>query len=285
MRCVLHRSSPADLATGARLVLRWLDADPVLNSLQAGVLRGVLAGLYPVDQSVLAHVEDGDTVLGVAVRTPGRRLILSAMPPPAAVTVSEALGGLGRELPGVLGPVQATDAFAREWSGRTGCRVQLTMAQRVHRLDRVILPGGVPGHLGNAEATELDLICDWAEAFSAEVGADPRDSGPRLREQLGERIAQDRMPVWRVDGSAVSMAGPSVPTAGVVRIGFVYTPPEHRGHGYAAACVAAESQRALDRAAIACSLITDQANRTSNRVYARIGYYPIGDVQELTFSS
>lgn len=93
------------------------------------------------------------------------------------------------------------------------------------------------------------------------------------------------MPVWEVDDQIVSMAGPNLPTAGVVRVGLVYTPPEHRRHGYAAACVAAVSQRALDGGAIACSLLTDQANPTSNGVYRRIGYYPVGDVQELTFTS
>jgi predicted GNAT family acetyltransferase len=70
----------------------------------------------------------------------------------------------------------------------------------------------------------------------------------------------------------------------VSRISAVYTPPEQRGHGYASANVAALSQRALDAGAIACMLNTDQANPVANKIYQRIGYRPVGDAQEWTFS-
>ncbi|CAN5865122.1 GNAT family N-acetyltransferase [soil metagenome] len=280
MRCVVH----PDFDSGAGAVLPWLDADPVVNSLQAGVLRGVLAGLYTVDETaVLAHVEDDGTVLGVAVRTPGRRLILSPMPAGAAAAMAEVLLGAGRELPGAIGDVASTNAFAGEWQRRTGGQVRLAMAQRVHRLDRVIAPTGVPGRMRDADAGDLDLITAWAEAMGDEIGHDAPDRNPHLREQLSRRITEDRMPLWRVDDTPVSMAGPSLPTAGVVRIALVYTPPKHRRLGYAAACVATVSQQALDHGAAACSLITDLANPTSNSVYRRIGYYPVAETQELTF--
>jgi len=282
MRWVLH----PDFARGAERVLPWLDADPVGNSLQAGVVRGVLAGLYAVDASaVLAHAQHGAVTVGVAVRTPGRRLLLSAMPVSAAATLPENLAPAGLVLPGVAGPVACTDAFAAVWANDTGCGVRLSMAQRVHRLDRVVPPRGVPGRLRDSRAGELALILQRARAMGEEIGADHTEHDPELPAVLTRRIAEGRLPVWEVDDEIVSMAGPSLPTAGVVRVGLVYTPPEHRRHGYAAACVAAVSQRALDGGAIACSLLTDQANPTSNGVYRRIGYYPVADVQELTFTS
>lgn len=254
MRWVLH----PDFARGAERVLPWLDADPVGNSLQAGVVRGVLAGLYAVDASaVLAHAEHGAATVGVAVRTPGRRLLLSAMPVSAAATLPENLAPAGLVLPGVAGPVACTDAFAAVWANDTGCGVRLSMAQRVHRLDRVLPPRGVPGRLRDSRAGELALILQRARAMGEEIGADHAEHDPELPAVLRRRIAEGRMPVWEVEDEIV----------------------------YAAACVAAVSQRALDGGAIACSLLTDQANPTSNGVYRRIGYYPVADVQELTFTS
>lgn len=280
MRWVVH----SDFARGGARVLPWLDTEPVRNSMQAGVVRGVLAGLYPLDGSaVLAHAEEGEAVVGVAVRTPGRALILSAMPAAAAAALAPTLGDAGHALPGLVGPAGSTEAFADAWSRRTGCRVRLRMSQRVHGLDRVVPPVGVPGSLRGARPPEVDLVQGWAEAMGEEIGGAHADRDPRLRELLGRRIAEDRMALWQVDDEVVSMAGPSLPTAGVVRIALVYTPPRHRRHGYAAACVAAVSQRALDAGAVACSLTTDLANPTSNGVYRRIGYYPVGDVRQLTF--
>ena len=68
-----------------------------------------------------------------------------------------------------------------------------------------------------------------------------------------------------------------------VRIGAVYTPPEHRRRGYATATVASLSRAMLDRGRRACYLFTDLANPTSNHIYAEIGYEPVCDVDEIRF--
>jgi predicted GNAT family acetyltransferase len=57
-----------------------------------------------------------------------------------------------------------------------------------------------------------------------------------------------------------------------VRINFVYTPPAHRGRGYASACVAALTRRMLDEGRRYCFLFTDLSNPTSNGIYRAIGY-------------
>jgi predicted GNAT family acetyltransferase len=60
----------------------------------------------------------------------------------------------------------------------------------------------------------------------------------------------------------------------------VYTPPAERRRGYAAAAVAEVSRRLLDQGARVC-LFTDQANPTSNALYARLGYEPVVDMANL----
>jgi predicted GNAT family acetyltransferase len=71
----------------------------------------------------------------------------------------------------------------------------------------------------------------------------------------------------------------------VVRISTVYTPPALRGRGYASAMVAAASQHALDGGAAACTLNTDLANPTSNKIYQAVGYRPVRDTQIWRFAS
>lgn len=266
-------------------VLAWLETDPVMNGLPLGLLRGLVDGLIADEgRPLLVQVEDGGELVGVALRTGGqRRLVLSPMPPTAAAAIAASVHGGGYRLPGVVGPVPAASAFAAAWTELSGQHSELAMAQRLHRLDRVISPDGVPGGVRNAQTSELDLIFKWATAFEEEAGLDAGRRDLRLAEQISRRIGDGRMPIWEVDGEVVSMAGPNRPAADVVRIGLVYTAPKHRQRGYAAACVAAVSQQALDNGAIACTLYTDLSNSTSNGIYRRIGYQPVCDAEELTF--
>lgn len=88
----------------------------------------------------------------------------------------------------------------------------------------------------------------------------------------------------RVDRRPVSLVGFGGPTPNGIRIGPVYTPPEHRGHGYASILTARVSQLQLDRGRHFCFLYTDLANPTSNAIYKRIGYERVCDSRELAFA-
>ncbi|TDC23985.1 GNAT family N-acetyltransferase [Streptomyces sp. 8K308] len=65
--------------------------------------------------------------------------------------------------------------------------------------------------------------------------------------------------------------------AGQARVANVYTPPAHRGHGYATALTASLSRSAQQAGAREVVLFTDLANPTSNAIYQRIGYRPVLD--------
>jgi predicted GNAT family acetyltransferase len=80
------------------------------------------------------------------------------------------------------------------------------------------------------------------------------------------------------------MAGYSGRTARGVRIGFAYTPPEHRRKGYASACVADLTARLLHEGQAFCSISTDLANPTSNKIYQAIGYRPVCDMTDFDLS-
>ncbi len=83
------------------------------------------------------------------------------------------------------------------------------------------------------------------------------------------RVAQGGYLLWE-DGEPVSMAGFRT-AVGVGRVGPVWTPPDRRGKGYAAAVTRAATRAILDVGAVAV-LYTDLANPTSNGVYRRLGY-------------
>jgi predicted GNAT family acetyltransferase len=73
--------------------------------------------------------------------------------------------------------------------------------------------------------------------------------------------------------------------AGVLRVGPVYTPPEHRNHGYARRLTYEVTALALQRADVSnAMLFTDAANPVSNSIYRQAGYQPRGEHLEVEFA-
>ncbi len=110
-------------------------------------------------------------------------------------------------------------------------------------------------------------------------------AGADAAEAVDSRLGHSRLWLWQAPGGApVSMVAVNAPVAGAVRLGPVYTPPEHRRRGFAGAAVAAVSRRALQDGARACMLFTDLANPTSNKIYAEVGYRRVGAWEEHHFT-
>jgi GNAT superfamily N-acetyltransferase len=274
-----------------------LAADPVLNTVLATIAERAAAedaaGIAPdpaVPYRWWAVLRDGGDVVGVAMRTAPFApypLFVLPMPDPAAVALARAVHARGEPVGGVNGARPAADTCAAELARLTGGAVRGELHTRLHRLDDVVRPAPAPGTLRPATIPELDLVVEWFAAFSAaadEQAGRPPGSMHRMvatREELERRVVGEQVWLW-VDesGTPVHLTAHHLPSYGAARIAPVYTPPEHRGRGYAGNTVAALSQRILDAGAVPC-LYTDQANPTSNRLYSGLGYRPVVDMVDL----
>ncbi len=85
--------------------------------------------------------------------------------------------------------------------------------------------------------------------------------------------------LWTVAREARSMA--AVPLLGCGRIAPVYTPPTSRRCGYGAGAVTAACSLLRGRGDEEVLLFTDLANRTSNALYARIGFVGVLNLVEV----
>jgi predicted GNAT family acetyltransferase len=220
-------------------------------------------------------------VVGAVLRSPGRQALVSAVPPRLAPAVERALAEADPAADGAEGPVAEAEAFAAARVARTGCRVEPVMRTRLFALEVLAPPRGVPGRARRAEEGDVPLLGAWRRAFGAEAGHD-KEHDPEGLVARSLRLGAGEM-LWEVDGTPVAQACAKPVIAGASRIGPVYTPPEHRGHGYAAAVTAAASRWALDAGAERVVLFTDLDNLTTNRLYPRIGYRPVYDAMALRF--
>jgi uncharacterized protein len=260
-------------------------ADEPRHNLSFGILSVVRdhPDLYPELHGWV--VRDGARVVGVALRTPPMNLVLAR--PLDDQAVDALVAAIDDDLPGVVGAVPEVDAFSTTWSAKRAVTVSTRFEQRIYALRAVEAPRGVEGGLRLAGPEDRELALAWVRAFSEEVLHEGDEDADRLERSVDARLECSEtsgLALWEREGRPVSLAGYSGPTPNGIRIGPVYTPPEHRGCGYGSAVTAGVSQLQLDRGRRLCFLYTDLANPTSNAIYMRIGYESVCDSRELAFS-
>lgn len=263
-----YRVERTEDAARARHVARpFLLGRPVEHTLALAILEQ--RALQPQAGRYWSVLDDGDQVVGFALLSPlDFYALVTGMPAPAVPVLVDAVATEVPGLRGVNGEACAVAAFGGHWSERAVTTVTPLEAHRLYRLDRAPPAPETPGTLRRATADDEELLVAWARAFETEIGLPyPGDIGEVTR----ERVAAGGLWVWD-DGGPVSAVGVTAPLAGVARVHYVYTPPERRRRGYAAACVAAVSAHALSTGARTCALYAQLNNPTSNRIYRAIGY-------------
>lgn len=232
----------------------------------------------------LAVVSDGGHVVGAAIRTPPYDLVLSEMStadPVEAVAIDAAVAF--PDLGGVMGPPDVSRAFADIWERERHRAARVAMQQRIYRASSARVPAAVPGRMRPFGHTDRQLVVRWLGAFADEALSE-RDVHEDPSRLLDRRLddPEGGILVWEDDDRIVSLAGFGTPTPNGVRVGPVYTPPELRRRGYASGLVGTMTARLLERHRL-CFLFTDRANPTSNAIYQRVGYEPVGDVDQYRF--
>jgi GNAT superfamily N-acetyltransferase len=262
----------------------FLDARIECNIL-ATILRGVLDGQFTKRAPVLARgIGAGTEIAAVALRTPPWPMVCSELDPVAAPPLMATWLPADPGLNGVNALATTARAISSAWARSTGGSTHCRTRMALHVLRSVTdppRPGA--GELRAASVSHRDLLVAWWRAFAAEAGV--FGGGADAEAAVQARLRDHHLWLWhKADGAPVSMVASNPRVGGAVRLGPVYTPPPHRRRGYAGAAVAAVSRRALQDGARECTLFTDVANPTSNKIYAEVGYRRLADWEEHEFS-
>lgn len=263
-----------------------LMADAARNNLSLAILQILQEQpeVYPAFHLWLA-VREGRPQ-GLALQTePFNVLVAEPLEDEAVDALAEAVVMDAGPLPGVIANLPAADRFAQRVTAITGRRAERILDEGVWELTAVAEAPRPHGTARVATADDRDLVRRWMRSFEAEAlpPEHPRDdAGTDLDVDLRLAGRGGGFWVWADDGP-VSLAGHRLVSGVGSRIGPVYTPPEHRGRGYATGLVAELSAARLALGDPACFLYTDMANPTSNAIYARVGYVRVCDAAEYAF--
>ncbi|MFI2203836.1 GNAT family N-acetyltransferase [Streptomyces sp. NPDC020192] len=256
----------------------FLHSRPALHTVALSVtdaLRRRGAHYFGPEDAVFGILDDG-VVRAVLIHTPPFHVHVTALTPQQADALAARFTELDHPVPGLSGPLETAEAFAAAWQRRTGTAGTVTQLQRLYRLGELTFPEPRPeGRARIAEPVDRELLIRWKLAFDEDTGHGVGQDPARWADA---RIAEGGITLWETpDGTPVSLAGVTPPSAGQVRVAPVYTPPELRGRGYAGAVTVEVSRVAREAGAAEVVLFTDLANPTSNGLYQRIGYRPVAD--------
>jgi GNAT superfamily N-acetyltransferase len=222
---------------------------------------------------------DGTGPRGAFLHNPSLPLLIAGQAPEISAALAAPLARAGRVVSGVDAPTDAADAFAAAWSQRAGVAVKIHRSSQVYRLADTLhgLEGGPRGRARPATGADRLLLVEWLRAFGNEVG----NLAVLPEASADDLLGYGGAVFWQADGKPVSMAIVTRPVAGVVRVNAVYSPPEHRGRGYAVAVIVAVSRAALIGRAREVVIITDRARPL--RWATRLGFEMIGERAVLSF--
>lgn len=150
--------------------------------------------------------------------------------------------------------------------------------QGLYRVDQLIPPRPCSGGPRIATMKDHQLITDWYFKFVEEAMQEVPNRSETAK--TTQRMITNRdFHLWEDDEMTVAMTSVSRPTGRGITVSYVFTPAEFRGKGYASNLTAAVTRSMFeDRSLEFCTLFTDMANPTSNKIYQAIGYYKIADV-------
>ena len=263
----------------------YLLQDEAAHCLLIGLSKA-LCNFQPKHQSFpyLVTVERDRVIVATAIRTSiERRLVLSKSTDLKAIDAiaTDIVTLANTFLPGVIGLETEATAFARTWHSLTKHNYKLAFAMKIHQLETVNLINKTSGSFRLAQKSDRSLLTGWIQAFELEALG---DSEPKSDPQIWfeKNLDNKSLYVWQ-DKTPVSMAAFGGATPNGIKVNAVYTPPEHRGKGYATSCVAALTQHLLQQGTKYCFLFTDLANPTSNHIYQKVGYQPVCKISNYSF--
>ncbi|MER8047142.1 GNAT family N-acetyltransferase [Streptomyces sp. NPDC094032] len=271
--------------------MTWhLTEDP--EAFRAAAVREYLAAAPDRNTALLTQLDapgprgwwaepgDGRVSGAFLVPSPGPRAwapLLGTMPDAAARALAARLSGAA-EVTGVRGESATVEVF----TAALGRSPASTRRMRLFRLGELVPPHPAPpGRARVAGRDDVPLAVAWMREFARDIGEDPDAD---YTANVEGRVADARLHLWEVAGEPVAMASVSRVVAGQARVSPVYTPRAHRARGYGGAVTCAVSRAAVGAGAERVLLFTDLANPTSNALYQRLGYRPIGDHSAVDFA-
>lgn len=250
--------------------------------LRANARSAGLTDLGEPMQATYVAALDAGRITGVAAHC-WNGMVLVQAPTQAAAVAREAVRRSGRSVTGFSGPWDQVVA-ARRALGLATARTAKDSRDELYVLDlaRLVIPQALATgavRCRHPEAAELELLVEWRASFSIEALGALDDAELRRSSRADVLLQHQRGADWVLLSSttpvAYSVFNAMLPE--IVQIGGVWTPPDHRGRGYARSVVAGSLLAARKQGVQRAVLFADPENAMARAAYLAIGFRIVGD--------
>ncbi len=220
--------------------------------------------------AVVAHYWNGC----VMVQAPGG---------PTGALVRGLREACGREVDAILGPYEQVVAtqvlLGMEEAPCARASKEYLYARGLEGVEAHGLLSEVGVVARRAREEDLDVLAAWRAAYMVEaLWMDPSEVDEReAREGMARSVEQRRGWVLERDGVLVAYTGNNAEIEDTHQLGGVWTPPEHRGRGYAKAVITRQLMDMREEGKVRAILFTDEENVSAQRAYEGIGFERIGE--------
>jgi GNAT superfamily N-acetyltransferase len=230
--------------------------------------------------ALYAAAFEGERVIGVVAHA-WSGMVLLQCPGEMDELVRRCISWSRRKVTGIVGPASQVRR-ARSALELANLPARMDEVEWLYALDLANLE--MPLVLQNGEIIcrapfheECELLHRWRTAYDIETlgSADSPETRVRAAETLDRQVAEGNAWVAIRNGELVSLSAFNATLPDIVQLGGIYTPPDHRGRGYARASVAASLIAARQRGASRAVLFT--GNPSAARSYEAIGFRRVGD--------
>lgn len=221
---------------------------------------------------------DTEGIVGCAIHARPDGLVLSEMSNQATNMLVRNLSAEIKFVDRVLGPKTTAHYFAEKWGRANGICPQPQSEWNVYRVDNIVpLTSMATGRLRLGSIDDTSLVRSWGTDYGNERPA-PVD----VSNYLFRKLKNGDLFVWE-DQSPRTILTISGRIGKGVRVSAIYTPPQHRGNGFASAALH-EICRRMKSDGFSYVTLSVLINDPAERVYQKIGFYSIGQRAALTFS-
>ena len=218
-------------------------------------------------------IEDSGCVIGAAIYAEPDGLVVSNLPIEELRTLAD---DLLKSVPSpnrIIADPAIADRLVTYVSQRSGIKMIPSTGWYVGQLKGVDNPSvQAPGSLRRASSIDHDLVVSWGKDYEKEKSA-----FLDVAEFMSAKLAAGDLYVWEDDVPTTILTVSGKNEFGA-RVSSVYTPPRHRGYGYATSAVAAVCDELLQSG---CDyvVLTWRIGDPAGRIYQRLGFRIIGTQQ------